>query len=99
MEKVDGGRQMTGVKLASNDADVHCPLPATALIGLDVELELLPFLEGVKLAPGQGGMMEKDFAAVLGADECETTVTNDSDDWPLSHEYTPRAQSSQHPMC
>ena len=38
------------VVLMADDANVARPLPTTAWIVLDVELDLLPFLEGVKLA-------------------------------------------------
>jgi hypothetical protein len=85
--------------LRSNDSDVHRPLTPATLIVLDVELDFLPFLERIELAPWKRGVVEEDLTAVLGSDEGKSTVANDSNDRPLSHEYSPYEQSNQHTAC
>jgi hypothetical protein len=69
-----------------DDADVGCALTTTARIVLDVELDLLPFLERVELARSQSGMMEENLAAVVGADESEAAVANEAHYWASCHD-------------
>jgi hypothetical protein len=82
-------------RASSNDPDVHGTLTTATLIVLDVELDLLSFLEGVELTPRKRRMVKEDFAAILGANEGKSAVTDNADYWPLRHAYTPRARSDE----
>jgi hypothetical protein len=74
------------IDLAIDNANVSRALPATSWIVLDVELDLLSFLERVELTRTEGGVVEEDLAAILRADEAEPTVSNQTNYWTCCHD-------------
>jgi hypothetical protein len=68
------------LSLVAHNANVARALPTTTRIVLDVELDLLAFLERVELAGTQGRVVEEDLAAVVGADEAEAPISNQAND-------------------
>jgi hypothetical protein len=72
-----------------DQADVRSALAASTSIGLDVEFELLAFLEGVKDASGERRVVNEDFRAALGLDETESAISNDPNQWTALHANTP----------
>lgn len=78
------------LSLRVDDANVARALPATSRIVLDVELDLLALLERVELARAKGGVVKKDLRAVLGANEAEPTVSDQTHNGTCCHDlYTP----------
>jgi hypothetical protein len=72
-------------RLLSDNTNVSSALTATARVVLDVELDLLSFLERVELAGSQGRMVEENLAAIIGADETEPSIADEADYWPSCH--------------
>ena len=88
------------LSLRVDDANVARALPATSRIVLDVELDLLALLERVELARAKGGVVEEDLGAVLGANESESTVSDQTHNGTCCHDlYNPSTghyRSGQH---
>src|ERR1041385_1051290 len=66
-------------------ANIAGALPAASRMVLDVELDLLPFLERVELPRREGRVVEKDLAAVLGSNEAEPSVSDQAHNRTRSH--------------
>jgi len=66
----------TACTLRVNETNVPGALPTPTGIILDVELDLLPLLEGVELPGREGGVVKEDLAAVVGTNEAESTVSD-----------------------
>jgi hypothetical protein len=74
--------------LRTDEADVAGALATTSRIILDVELDLLTFLQRVELAGREGGVVKEDLAAVLGTDKAEPTVSNQANNRTRSHDVS-----------
>jgi len=79
------GRDRLSLALLLDETNVAGAQTTASRIILDVEFDLLPLLQGVELAGAEGGMVEKDLIAVVGANEAETPVSNQANHWPCRH--------------
>lgn len=68
----------TACALRGEEANVSSALPTPPRIVLDIELDLLPFLEGVELPGRECGMVKEDLAAVVGTNKAESTVSDET---------------------
>ena len=71
--------------LLSEQTNVGGSLAASSRIVLDVELDLLSLLKGVELARRERRMMKEDLGPVIGANEAEPTVTDETHNRSTCH--------------